>query len=145
MKVAKQIFYTVLILMLVGDYVDRKVQAQGPAAATISGGGPHTTCTTPVAGAYFLCPASDGIWVSNNGAPYFQIVAPASFSGITSISVNGGAPQPGPTVALTIPVNPVMTVNGVAPSSSGALSLAYSQLNALPSTIDCTAVGCVIK
>jgi hypothetical protein len=90
-------------------------KAQGPAAWTASGTGPHTTCTTPVAGSYFLCVATDGVYVSNNGGSYFQIMPPSSaVAGVTSLSVNGGTPQTG-AVAISIPTKFVgnsMTVTG---------------------------------
>jgi hypothetical protein len=79
-----------------------RVHAQAPTgtAATLSSNGPHTTCQTPAAGSYFLCIASDGIFVSNNGGPYFQLTAGGA--GVTGIAVNGGTLQSG-NVNLTIP------------------------------------------
>src|SRR5271156_3638674 len=61
------------------------IRAQSPQAFTISGGGTHATCQTPVVGSYFLCAATDGIWVSNNGAAYFQVNPPSAVpAGVSS-------------------------------------------------------------
>ena len=65
-------------------------RTQTASAVTTQGGGPHTTCLTPVAGSYFFCVATDGVWVSNNGAAYFQVVAPAA-SAVTSVNGKTGA------------------------------------------------------
>ena len=71
------------------------VLAQAAQAYTMAGGAAHTTCTTPVAGSYFLCVATDGVWVSNNGSAYFQIVPPASVvAGVTSFAGRTGAVVP---------------------------------------------------
>lgn len=79
------------------------LRAQSPQAYTMQGTAAHTTCITPVAGSYFLCVATDGVWVSNSGGAYFQILPQAAqVAGVTSLSVNGGAAQTG-SVALTIP------------------------------------------
>lgn len=80
----KNFLIGVAVAILAMGLVLRIARAQGASAATFSGSGPHTTCTTPVSGAYFLCIATDGVWVSNNGALYFQITAPSS-SGVTSV------------------------------------------------------------
>lgn len=83
------------------------VHAQSAVAFTMQGGGPHTTCATPATGSYFLCPATDGIWVSNNGSAYFQILPPVSgVTGVTSWNGQTGA------VIYNAPVPPVLSVNG---------------------------------
>ena len=90
-------------------------KAQTPAAYTMSGAAAHTTCTTPVAGSYFLCVATDGIWVSNSGGAYFQIVPPAAqTAGVTSWNGLTGA------VTYSAPTPPVSSVNG----KTGAVTIA---------------------
>jgi hypothetical protein len=91
----------------------RMGRAQAPQAATFSGSAAHTTCLTPAAGSYFLCVASDGIWVSNNGGAYFQLTPQAS-AGVTSWNGQTGA------VTYAPPVAPVTSVNG----KTGAVTIA---------------------
>lgn len=130
----KLIVLAVAVLLFGAWHLGR---AQGPVAATMSGFGPHTTCTTPVAGSYFLCMATDGIWVSNNGAAYFQLLVPVAVAGVTSVQqcnlagANCGTPQVG-TVVLKVPQSvtvsvplvtsaataPVITSTAVAPSAT---------------------------
>lgn len=62
----------------------------------------HTACTVIPATTQY-CFASDGLWVSLNGAAYVQVQIGAPVTGITSITVNGGTPLTGPAVVLTIP------------------------------------------
>jgi hypothetical protein len=104
----------VLIAALLIALLTFSARAQGPVAWTVSGAGLHTTCSTPVAGSYFLCVATDGVYVSNNGGAYFQIVPPSTASGtLTGISVNGTAmvPTSAGVVALTVPTTAVSTTS----------------------------------
>jgi len=84
------------LVFLVGLETSRvaRVHAQTAEAATFQGLAAHTTCLTPVTGSYFLCVASDGIWVSNNGAAYFQVVASSGTAGVTSFNGRTGAVVP---------------------------------------------------
>jgi len=82
------------------------IRAQNAAQPSLSGVDPTTTvasCTipaTPVGWTWF-CYTGDGkIYVSIKGAAY--VLYAGSASGVTSLSVNGGAAQTGP-IALTIP------------------------------------------
>jgi hypothetical protein len=107
MKTLNSILFAVALLLAIGSYIDKKVVAapvvpQAASAGTLQGTAVHTTCLTPAVGAYFLCLATDGIWISNNGAAYFQIVQSGGSAGVTSITVNGGTAVTG-AVALTIP------------------------------------------
>ena len=108
MKECKNFAILFLVLLLFGASAEMLhthiVHAQGAGAGTFSGSGPHTSCTTPVAGSYFLCVATDGIWISNNGAAYFQVVAPSA--GVASWNGQTGA------VTYTPPAYPVTSVNG---------------------------------
>ena len=79
------------------------VHAQSAQAYTMAGSAAHTTCLTPVVGSYFLCVATDGIWVSNNGATYFQILSPAASTVGTVTSVNAIKPDSTGNVTLAIP------------------------------------------
>jgi hypothetical protein len=79
-----------------------QVHAQSAQAYTMAGSAAHTTCVTPAVGSYFLCVATDGIWVSNNGAAYFQILPPTSTTG-TVTSVNSIKPDSTGNVTLAIP------------------------------------------
>jgi hypothetical protein len=106
MKKIAALWFMALTLILAGAYFTRSVRAQGAVAATFQGGGAHGTCTTPVAGSYFLCVATDGIWISNNGAAYFQVVAPSGTAGVTSWNGLTGA------VVYSPPAAPVSSVNG---------------------------------
>ncbi len=83
----------------------RTVEAQNAQAATFVGAAAHTTCLTPVAGSYFLCVASDGVWVSNSGAAYFQLTAPG-VAATPSITLNG--------VTKNLPAS--FTIAGTAPN-----------------------------
>lgn len=79
-------------------------KAQGPTAATSEGSGPHTTCTTPAVGHYYLCQAIDGIWVSNSGGAYFQLVPPSVvIGGVTSVAINGVTKTGAASFTLTTP------------------------------------------
>lgn len=61
----------------------------------------HTSCTV-LAGTTQYCFASDGLWVSLNGAAYVQMQTSLVANGVTSISINGQTPVTG-AVTLTIP------------------------------------------
>ena len=89
-----------------GNWLGSVVHAQTAVALTIAGMAPHTTCLTPVAGQYYLCQATDGTWVSNNGGAYFQILPSTAVAGVTSWNGLTGA------VIYTPPTAPVMSVNG---------------------------------
>lgn len=69
--------------------------------------GPHTSCTV-TASQTQICLASDGLWLSINGAPYVQVQTGTAVVGVTSISVNGSAPLSG-AISLTIPSKAVTT------------------------------------
>jgi len=62
--------------------------------------GPHTSCTITPSQTQ-VCLASDGLWLSINGAAYVQVQTGTAV-GVTSISVNGSSPLTG-AIALTIP------------------------------------------
>jgi hypothetical protein len=66
-----------------------------PTAAT------HTACTV-TASTTQMCLASDGLWLSINGAAYVQVQTGAVVAGVTSISINGGTPVSG-AVSFTVP------------------------------------------
>jgi hypothetical protein len=105
----------------------RPVAAQTPAAYTMSGAAAHTTCLTPATGAYFLCVASDGVWVSNNGAAYFQIVPQAGTVGVTSVQqcnlagANCGTVQTG-AVVLKVPQTVAITTPTVTTSATSSVT-----------------------
>lgn len=61
----------------------------------------HTACTVAPALTQ-MCLASDGLWLSVNGAAYVQVQTGTAVAGVTSISVNGSAPLSG-AISLTIP------------------------------------------
>lgn len=61
----------------------------------------HTSCVVAVSTTQ-LCFATDGLWLSVNGAAYVQVQTGTVVTGVTSIAVNGGLAQTG-AVALTIP------------------------------------------
>ena len=82
-----KIILALLLILVLGS----GGRTQTASAVTTQGGGPHTTCLTPVAGSYFFCVATDGVWVSNNGATYFQVVAPVATAGVTAINICGAA------------------------------------------------------
>jgi len=93
----------VIALALVIPSRPQKVEAQAAQAFTMSGSAAHTTCLTPAATAYYLCVASDGIFVSNAGAAYFQIVAPAAGTTPT-LTLNG--------TTKTLPASFTITATG---------------------------------
>ena len=99
--------FTVLLLFALGWYVRAQTlappwQVGVPLAAT------HTACTVPAATTQ-MCLASDGLWLSVNGAAYVQVQTGAVVAGVTSIAVNGGTAQTG-AVALTIPTKATTTI-----------------------------------
>jgi selenophosphate synthetase-related protein len=70
----------------------------------------HTSCTV-TASTTQVCFATDGLWLSVNGAAYVQVQTGAVVAGVTSIAVNGGTPQTG-VVSLTIPSKITITSTG---------------------------------
>lgn len=144
MKILKGIFCIAVLCVLVLDVHDR-VQAQTPVAATLQGSAAHTTCITPVAGQYFLCLATDGIWVSNNGAAYFQLLAAGATAGVQK--VNGVAPGAtgnvtvscaGTTPATSAPVSaPPLTITG----GDLAIGGATASVPSMTVTTNCAATG----
>ena len=113
MKQALNVLFAFSLLALIGMAHEHIVKAQSAQAATFQGGAAHSTCLTPATGSYFLCVATDGVWVSNNGAAYFQVTAPAASSGITGITYNGTAvPVSAGVAAITGPTKAVIP-NGV--------------------------------
>ena len=67
----------------------------------------HTSCTV-TASTTQICFASDGLWLSVNGAAYVQVQTGAVVAGVTSISINGGTPVSG-AVSFTVPSKAVST------------------------------------
>ena len=106
MKQAQNVLFAFCLLALVGMVHEWTVHAQGQTAMTMSGGAAHSTCLTPAAGSYFFCVATDGIWISNNGAAYFQITSGAGAPGPQGIqgpqgpAGPAGAPAASPTISI---------------------------------------------
>jgi len=95
----------VAIIFCLGWYVRAQTlappwQVGVPTAAT------HTACTVTVSTTQ-MCLASDGLWLSINGGAYVQVQA-GTVAGVTSISINGGAPVSG-AVSFTVPSKAVST------------------------------------
>jgi hypothetical protein len=94
--------------------INLRAQTSNPWQATVSGA--HTLCA-PVSplGQGTYCFASDGLWVSQNGAAYVQLGAAAT-AGVSSIAVCNaaglvcGTPQTG-AVSLSIPKTATVTVS----------------------------------
>jgi hypothetical protein len=74
----------------------------------------HTSCTVTTSTTQ-VCFATDGLWVSVNGAAYVQVQTGTPAAVVTSIAVNGGTAQTG-AVSLTIPTKVVM--NPVTPTGT---------------------------
>lgn len=111
MKLLKEVLLFAACFLVLGSVIDNHaVHAQAAAAWSMQGQGPHTTCLTPAAGAYILCPATDGIWISNNGAAYFQLLAPVPAGGMTSITINGTT-KTGATPSFTLTTPSTVTAN----------------------------------
>lgn len=107
--------YSAIVIFLILAFWLGRTRAQTAQAYTMSSSAVHTTCLAPAANAYYLCVASDGVWVSNNGAAYFQVTAPtAPVASVTSWNGLTGA------VTYTPPAAPVTSVNG----KTGAVSIA---------------------
>jgi hypothetical protein len=100
--------------IVVAFLVGVSLRAQSPQAYTMSGGAAHTTCTTPASGAYFLCVATDGVWVSNNGAAYFQIVQQRAAS--PTLTINGTTKTLPASFTISSGTVPIPAGSGGAPS-----------------------------
>ena len=79
------------------------------------------TCPAPASGTTWYCETFAGPYVSLNGAAYIPIplsvpAIPANV--VTAVTVNGGAPLTGPTVALTIPTTVKLNAITVTPTGT---------------------------
>lgn len=75
----------VVSILIAGLLLGWNLKAQTPGPWQVGVTGLHTACTT-TAGATSYCFASDGLWVSLNGAAYVQVGTP---TGTLVTSVNG--------------------------------------------------------
>jgi hypothetical protein len=99
----KKLAAVVLIALLAGIWLGRTVHAQSTAPWQVAvSSATHTSCTVTASTTQF-CFASDGLWVSLNGAAYTQIGGAA---GVISWNGQTGA------VVYTPPAPPVISVNG---------------------------------
>jgi len=96
----------IAVIFLIGWYVGAQTLAP-PWQVGVPNAATHTACTVAV-GLTQMCLASDGLWLSVNGAAYVQVQTGTSVVGVTSISVNGSAPLSG-AISLTIPSKAVTT------------------------------------
>jgi hypothetical protein len=90
----------ILLLSGIELYHVRAVHAQTAGAVTFQGGGPHTTCATPVPGISQTCIASDGLYQSDNGGAYWRVIQ-LTTSAVTSVNGKTGAVVLGATTVAT--------------------------------------------
>lgn len=102
----RKLFLVIGIAFLLGWYVRAQTLAP-PWQAGVPNAATHAACTVAV-GMTQMCLASDGLWLSVNGAAYAQVNTGGTIVGVSSISVNGSAPLSG-AISLTIPSKAVTT------------------------------------
>ena len=112
-----------LVLFLMGFLTDQVLRPQSLAAPARGVTSTQTvgTCPAPASGTTWYCETFAGPYVSLNGAAYIPIplsvpAIPANV--VTAVTVNGGAPLTGPTVALTIPTTVKLNAITVTPTGT---------------------------
>jgi len=136
-RTANIYFFTwMAVVIALGFYARPTVQAQSAQAATFVGLAAHTTCLAPTAGAYYLCQATDGTWISNNGSPYFQVVAPTAVTGAV-LSIQGVVP--GATGSIKLTCTGTFPPTTTTPTTSNS-SVSFG-LPTVTVPVTCSAVG----
>lgn len=112
----KRIVVIVAILIIGVYYVSAQTPAP-PWQVGVPNASAHTICTV-TAGVTQMCLASDGLWLSINGAAYVQVQTGVAAVGVTSVTANG-VKMTGDVVLPTIPSKVAITVT--TPVATGAL------------------------
>jgi hypothetical protein len=105
----KKLFVVAALALIAGLVLRAQISPASPSISAIPSTALAVNCPAPTVGYTIYCTASDKFQVSANGAAYVVIwpSAPPA-AGVTSISINGGAPVSG-AVSFTIPSKAVST------------------------------------